>query len=539
MKLSVIGMLTHLFKNFQPKSKIFLRLLKRFVFCNSIFSSGDVDEFLGDDVNVEFTMVGEVDHASTSEDGNDISEEIYIETASEFHLEAKLEKVTACSPNPNTNTVPDFSANTTDLEEIQAGLASSLKENTVTVCPKEEPALPIPLIEQNLETKNEVQQAYPCTECEFTAKNLKGLKKHKTCKHKRDLFIANKNADGFYECIKCPEPWKTKLKGKFAIHMRKHEGKAFICKKCSFETFSKLTLKNHKAIHVKRSKFIDKDKYKCDKCGYSTGYKRAFYDHLELHEGVEYKCNLCQYSSCSSHNLQKHMSRTHSTLKLYCDKCSYVAKTRELLTNHMKIHERKPANEIRFVCDKCEYKTHSRLNFKNHIETHGSVLHFCEKCVYSTPSSLYLKKHVYRQHTVQRYEPELGDPTTFECDQCNYTTSRDANLKVHIRRTHTLRLPDGALFKCQACNYRSKSYDSLGEHMKESHADNMPQTKHYACERCSYTTWDGGNLRIHMRKHATVCLPCSECNFTTDSAENMRAHTRRKHRDDPKKEPDI
>ena len=76
-----------------------------------------------------------------------------------------------------------------------------------------------------------------------------------------------------------------------------------------------------------------KKKFKCEKCPYSTKYKRDLIAHVNgIHENVRpYKCDLCSYAATFERGLKKHVKSVHHKIRTIqkknfkCERCNFSA----------------------------------------------------------------------------------------------------------------------------------------------------------------------------------------------------------------------
>ena len=166
---------------------------------------------------------------------------------------------------------------------------------------------------------------FPCTEdnCSFVSNFKRGLKRHKTWKHKPC------KKDGRLVCDIGKCKFKSKLKSGLRRHKtRKHtkqtdivgdleskirkalkvsKNQQHLCDLCEFNAVSLTFLKNHKAsIHGMES-------FSCNQCDFQSGWKSALNTHKTAkHERRKNKCDHCEFSSTYKHILKRHMLKRHS-----------------------------------------------------------------------------------------------------------------------------------------------------------------------------------------------------------------------------------
>lgn len=106
---------------------------------------------------------------------------------------------------------------------------------------------------------------------------------------------------------------------------------------------------------------MDKSKYYCEKCNYSTNLKNSWKQHCEttLHKtgkrkvrkdklDKEYKCEKCDYISKNKNNYLTHILNNHSTkeekkkgFKYYCESCDFGVFVKSMFDKHLATNKHK------------------------------------------------------------------------------------------------------------------------------------------------------------------------------------------------------
>ena len=173
----------------------------------------------------------------------------------------------------------------------------------------------------------EAQKDFKCNDCDKIF-----LKKQYLHYHKR--FI---HGSEVHYCDKCP--FKSNRKVLLQYHIDgKHNGK-FACDQCDFKAARNLNLQKHK-VSLHSNKSIDKVKsFKCNQCNYASCTKDALKYHLNLvHEGKGFQCPNCSHKSATKSHLKEHINGVHlqvrRTKKFPCPYCDHKATTKTQLRDH-------------------------------------------------------------------------------------------------------------------------------------------------------------------------------------------------------------
>ena len=177
---------------------------------------------------------------------------------------------------------------------------------------------------------------------------------------------------------------------------------------------------------------INKDKYKCNFCTYTTGDKPNYNKHVKTKhrtDKTEYKCDLCDYTSNDKSNFNKHKNSKHKTEKAgyKCDLCDFISQDKSNLNRHV--------SGMHKECSYCEYIT---INKKDNIS-----------------------KHIHDNHVKQYYE-ELA---------------KEENKKKKIE---TDPYSDVGISKL-SMEERRKRYDKWAEQFNNDINTNLPQ---WICSSC-------------------------------------------------------
>ncbi|KAJ8941222.1 hypothetical protein NQ318_015654 [Aromia moschata] len=115
-----------------------------------------------------------------------------------------------------------------------------------------------------------------------------------------------------------------------------------------------------------------------------------------------------------------------------CKLCSYEAKLKEDLTQHMLIHQ-DISKVTPYQCKLCPYKTKRKgvlsKRGRNHENASEVITYQCKLCPYKTKSKGVLSKHVRILHNTS--EVATYQCKVYQCKLCSYKTNQKGSLTRH------------------------------------------------------------------------------------------------------------
>lgn len=166
----------------------------------------------------------------------------------------------------------------------------------------------------------------------------------------------------------------------------------------------------------------------------------------------------------------KKSTKEESSKRVYeCKKCSYTARTKAMLSNHLKKHKIKHSNpeskKLPTIKEKRSYK--------------------CNHCDFIAQTVRDMTKHTTYNHK------DL--PKKYKCDKCNFATNYVGNVEKHMKKMH-LNIPGE--FACSKCPSTFYVLAKLKSHMV-IHSDE----KNYVCDECAAKFKRKDDLKCHMKIH--------------------------------------
>ncbi|KAI3365383.1 hypothetical protein L3Q82_010466, partial [Scortum barcoo] len=249
---------------------------------------------------------------------------------------------------------------------------------------------------------------FPCTSCERTYTDLRGLIKHERF-HTGDLP---------FKCSKCPKAFS--YASALTLHDRTHTKEApFLCWDCGKGCKSNAALKMHRlSCHSSATE----KRFCCEHCGKAYALKRSLDLHVaKLHAGVRYPCSLCGKLFRSASSLTRH-DLTHTEERPYlCNECGKSFRS----GSELKIHTRYHTGERPFKCQECGKGFVQSYYLTAHMRMHtGEKPYKCLTCDKCFKSAGILKRHLMT-HTGEK---------PHKCAVCEKAFSRPELVKAHVRK---------------------------------------------------------------------------------------------------------
>ena len=226
---------------------------------------------------------------------------------------------------------------------------------------------------------------------------------------------------------------------------------------------------------------------------------------------------------------------------LACEKCQFVARSKEVLMGHNKfihldchvcrkhcdkatelnahiehVHNIKP-----FDCEWCLVSFPNHTGFEVHRkEKHGvSHIHKCDKCSSQYQNKEKLIDHINNEHVSHQHK----------CDKCQSKFQKKVQLLNHIINKHVI--------KCifNTCGLITDTEDEMVKHLDEEHfvnassegtethiKPNKKECKYFKQGRCL----KGSQCKF---EHIPSSHKCEHCGFSAKTSESLETHMKFKH----------
>ncbi|XP_055551106.1 zinc finger protein 431-like [Wyeomyia smithii] len=233
-----------------------------------------------------------------------------------------------------------------------------------------------------------------------------------------------------------------------------------VCSICNCNFGTRKALRIHR--QMKQKDFV------CDQCGLVMGSSFHLQQHIDLvHQETKvqhkFSCKTCQRSFVSEQNLQRHISKGHTSGGEHvCNVCGKKFAGKHNLWTHWRTH----VSTEKFECEVCKkagkrYLFRDIKSLKRHCkraEMHGGIRKY--KCSYENCTKAYAHRPDLQRHESTAHK----GIRPFVCTTCNKGFIRDRDLRLHAR-THT----GTKLYSCESCDASFDIYQEYKEHCKDEH----------------------------------------------------------------------
>lgn len=275
--------------------------------------------------------------------------------------------------------------------------------------------------------KHKGARPYHCRYCSFATTRRYRLQQHESLH----------TGVGRHACGACDKTFGTVTK------LRQHRARVHdrrpthFCSVCDFGGYTLDDVRRHNfRCHSGELK------HPCSHCDGKFSSEPALRYHCKrVHQLQEsFLCMQCDYACSSVVTLRTHQESQHPQMKHassqepfktkdslvvlahQCQLCSFVAKTRRLLAQHvLSEHEDGPSEGKALKCSTCEFACRHQLVLEQHLRSHGGKrLYKCADCEYSTRNKQKITWHI-RIHTGEK---------PYGCELCAYACTDPSRLKV-------------------------------------------------------------------------------------------------------------
>ncbi|XP_063698975.1 zinc finger protein 626-like [Culicoides brevitarsis] len=224
--------------------------------------------------------------------------------------------------------------------------------------------------------------------------------------------------------IKCPNCTRTFTDAdEFDKHVRhghkKRNREKTLCPHCA-----KVMLNTSIQEHIKSIHEDNHREYICDLCGVRAKSKDILTGHMKFkHQNLTYNCRYCPETFKNKGTRRTHEIRFHTfNYKHICNICEKKFMTNAQLKKHRVIH----TGEKPHSCDICGQRFSFRAGLKDHMATHAETRDFvCEICTNAFKNMKALRKH-----------KAVHEERNYECPVCGQKFLENKTLRAHCSHSH-------------------------------------------------------------------------------------------------------
>lgn len=230
---------------------------------------------------------------------------------------------------------------------------------------------------------------FTCLECNKSFADLLKLQRHQLKKHKISGDVLHNSPSLYtFACPQCDKKYRSQ--GGFDQHIRTHFRMPFQCSACGKAFQTRFDRANHERTSCLRLFNVARDLYQCLSCHGvfpSIADLQSHRDVVHRAVGSEYPhdCNVCEKRFKNPHELLDHLEG-HEGKNFKCGKCTQAYSSLKLLKLHYRVH-----GEKSLICAICGQKLSRGDKLAEHMWTHnGFPCNFCNEIL---PSRIAWKNH--------------------------------------------------------------------------------------------------------------------------------------------------
>ena len=197
---------------------------------------------------------------------------------------------------------------------------------------------------------------------------------HKQGSHLTKHIMCKHSKSKPHACQFCKRRFKFQCN--MDIHkLQQHEEliKSVSCDYCKKSYISEEKLKHHLLFKCPRN--INQS-FNCDTCSYVAKSKTKLEQHMNSHSGVQFPCEICGRKLATKSSLRTHLQALHALNNQFkCDVCGEEFKSSAQCASHHKTKHEKP----QFYCSICKKSFREASYFRKHVLYHTNETPFtCE-----------------------------------------------------------------------------------------------------------------------------------------------------------------
>lgn len=340
-----------------------------------------------------------------------------------------------------------------------------------------------------------IERPHNCLVCE------KGfIRKNELDKHIREKHLPDTDPRRYFPCKQCDKTFKTYKYLRIHINTLHIDATGFFsCDYCQQSFMHRMLIVRHMLKHA------PKRVLKCSICDKRFFSKKLHDDHLNVHTGNRYQCQLCSKAYLYRASLRRHMTKTH----LKPDVAVQSTSAHDKIANTQKT--KRPHK-----CKVCLKTLASSNSLKNHIKLHTNERHKCLVC-----DKTFIKLHRLNIHTRENHLPDTDPKRYFSCGRCDKKYENYSQLRYHTINSHTNL---SGTYTCDHCQTKLYTRRSLLQHMLKHSSKNG-----FECKVCGkiFLTWyqRDDHENIHSGKRPYQCEFCPKAyTYKPNLTRHLKSH---------------
>lgn len=330
---------------------------------------------------------------------------------------------------------------------------------------------------------------FKCDKCKYASNRAFDLRRHEQ-RHTKVKLI--KDA---FTCSVCS--FTTKYKTNLGRHMRTHvqsaeENEDDACEEILVELIGPTESRSMEDTETDQDPNINAEVVSSNSSGTEQVYSPSKKNRMKV-----FVCGQCHYSCTRAFDLRRH-EQSHTRAKIIegiayqCNKCNYTTKWKRNIKRHVAKHVQLSQQfEVANEDDLTSEEVIVDLINSDDIRTEIEIEHQPEP---EPEPEQETETEPDPGSASPVVEVESSGQRLFKCAKCKYVSKRAFDLRRHERRHTKVRVLDGAVVKCPECPFVTKWKRNIRRHMEQhrrtSREENPNSTKQIFENLVQNLRWD-------------------------------------------------
>ena len=292
--------------------------------------------------------------------------------------------------------------------------------------------------------------AFPCHSCDFAAKSIPGLKKHKKNEHgssfnSSKVLIEPRQStrnNSIVENLMIEDVTVTDLTNETNVEENTLK---YTCNDCMFVTTSKTNIDDHVQMMHQPEK-NEEVRFVCIICQHELTEAEDYENHIKLHERRENKddndmkelqniiLNIILEYHIEESKKESESNTEEADLNFECSQCDFQSEVEDIVKDHNKRAHQPPRPHVdrKVKCELCDYVCDLNIEMKEHIEKEhpeNEPTYECDICGFSDDFIGNMWKHKLTNHASE---------SNMQFNQSDENTSKDLLLNILAEQSANL-----------------------------------------------------------------------------------------------------